>query len=125
MEELGLVFTDSVLLEEFSTSVVGDDVGSELAVVDVELIGDVVKGLMRVVLEVAALGVVGIVVEELTEVVLEIAAIEVVGIMMKGLKLVTRVETSKAFETNVVALLVLRQGSSSAMQEYPAGQQRS
>ena len=125
MGELGLVFTDSVLLEEFSTSVVGDDVGSELTVVDVELIGDVVKGLTRVVLEVAALGVVGIVVEELTEVVLEIAAIEVVGIVMKGLKLVTRVETSKVFETNVVALLVLRQGSSWAMQEYPVGQQRS
>lgn len=87
-EELGPVFTDSVPLGEFSTLVVEDDVGSELAVVEVELIGDVVKGPTRVVLEVAALG--------------------VVGIVMKDLKLVTRVETSKVFETNVVALLFLR-----------------
>lgn len=125
MEELGPVFTDSVPLEEFLTLVVEDDVGSELAVVEVELIGDVVKGLTRVVLEVAALGVVGIVVEGLPIVELDVTAIKVVGIVMKDLKLVSRVETSKVFETNIVALLVLRQGSSWAMQEYPAGQQKS
>lgn len=124
MEEVGLVFTDSVLLEECSSSGIEGDVGSESAVVEVELIGVVVKGLTRVVLEVVALGV-GIVVEELTEVVLEVAAIEVVGIVMKDLKLVPRVETSKVFEANVVVPLILKQGSSWAMQEYPAGQQKS
>jgi len=83
--ELGPVPKDSVPLEEFSPSVIEGNVGSELAMVDVDLIEVVVKRLTGSVLVVAALVVGGIVAEGLTRVVLEVTALVVVGIVVSEL----------------------------------------
>ena len=92
VEELGLElglpnlpFTLSLPFKEFSSLVVEGDVGSELAIVGVDIIITVVEGLTRVVLEVVALGVVRIVVEGLMRVVPEVATFGVVGIVVEGL----------------------------------------
>ena len=122
--ELELVFADSVPLEEFWPSVVEGDVDSGSELVDVGLVGVVVEGLTRVVLEVAAL-VVGIVVEGLTRVVPGVGAPEGVGIEMKGLRLVRVGIVKSVVVSNVVASLVFRQGLSLAMQEYPGSQHES
>ena len=122
VEELGLElglpslpFTVSLPFKEFSPLVVEGDVGSGSELVDAGLVGVVVEGLTRVVLDVVALVVVGlvveglmgavlevaalvvgiVVVEELTRVVLEVAVLEIVGIVMIGLKLVSRVGNLK------------------------------
>ena len=130
VEELGPVFTDPVLLEELSPSVVEGSVGSGSELVDVGPVGVVVKELTRSVIEVVALVVVGIVVEELVGVVLEVAALVVVGIVaeelarvvlemrsleivrivMKGVKLVSRVGITKVFETDIVVSSIFTQG---------------
>ena len=126
VEGLELVFTDSVLLEEFWPSVVEGDVDSGSELVDVGLVGVVVEGLTRVVLEVAAL-VVGIVVEGLTRVVLEVAALEVVGIVVKGLELVSRVGSSEVFDVmdiDMVAVPLHNLACSSQMSpgsQHPSG----
>ena len=76
VEELEPVFTDTVLLEGFSASVVEGGEGSRAESVDVGLVG-VVEGLTRVVLDVTE--VIGIEGGGLRGVGLEMAALEVVG----------------------------------------------
>ena len=92
MEELGLglglpslPFTVALPFKEFSSLVVKGDVGSESAIVGVDIIVIVVEGLTRVVLEVATFGVVGIVVEGLTTAVLDVVALGVVGNVRQGI----------------------------------------
>lgn len=100
--ERGPVSTDFVLLEEFSSSVSEGVVGFESTMVGVGLIEIVVKGLMRVVPEVAASEVVG--------------SLEVVG---AGIEIDIEID----IETDIERLPpVLRHSRVEASQEYPGSQ---
>ena len=159
VEELGLElgppslpFTLSLPFKEFSSLVVEGDVGSELAIVGVDIIITVVEGLTRVVLEAVALGVVRIVVEGLTRVVPEVATFGVVGIVVEGLTIavldvvalgvvgtvvgeLTRVvlevaarevvETPPGIDMVLVLMSTFRQGLLAPWQAYPALQHES
>ena len=101
--------------------------GSELAIVEVDIIVIVVEGLMRVGPEVAALGFVGIAVEELTGIGLEVAALGVVGIVVGELtRVVPEVVALEVVETGVVIdvdmVLVLRHSLACSSQKYPGSQ---
>ena len=92
VEELGLElelpslpFTLSLPFKEFSPLVVEGDVGSGSELVDAGLVGVVVEGLTRVVLDVVALVVVGLVVEGLMGAVLEVAALVVEIVVVEEL----------------------------------------
>jgi len=131
LELVGLPSTVALPFKEFSPLVVEGDVGSESAIVGVDIIVIVVEGLTRVVPEVAVFGVVGIVVGELTRVVLDVGALEVVGTVVGELtRVVLEVVALEVVETGVVIDIdieptVFRQGRFWPMQEYPGSQHES